>query len=208
MKGFMFFIIFVLIVIGAIVWVGKDYIFPVEWKYRLTVEIETPDGIKTGSAVRKIRASKNFAGVINNAAPIVMYEVMGEAVAIPLGERILFISIGDDAYEQVYAAFGYASGDDWKQIQSVLRLEKGERAELKKRIGNFYTFMDEADPVSLERLTSQDFARVFGEGVFFKGATVEIVDDVISWRVATLLPPDFTIMIRPIGIEYFIRKGS
>ena len=40
------------------------YKFPeVSWNYKVTVTVETPEGIITGYSVRKMTATKNFMGV-------------------------------------------------------------------------------------------------------------------------------------------------
>jgi hypothetical protein len=85
---------------------AKDYVVPTTWRYKITIEIETPEGIKTGSAVREVRAWKNAAKIINPDVAPIEYEVIGEAVVVDLGKRgVLFGLIDWDSYEEVESSF-------------------------------------------------------------------------------------------------------
>lgn len=58
------------------------------WRYKMTVTVETPEGIKTGSAVREISNSlqgNNWPDVGNPAG------VRGEAVVVDLSKRGVFL---------------------------------------------------------------------------------------------------------------------
>jgi hypothetical protein len=59
------------------------------WRYKMTVEIETPEGIKTGSAVREVTV---WFEPRNNPDPRdpqynIGKKIKGEAVVVDLGER-------------------------------------------------------------------------------------------------------------------------
>jgi len=78
---------------------------PSTFNYRITVEIETPESVKSGSAVRQISVRRQprlpDAGSIS-------YNVSGEAVVIDLGERgVLFSLISHGSYYDVFHAFPY-----------------------------------------------------------------------------------------------------
>ena len=88
----------ILIVLG---YLGYQYLFPsYSINYKITVNIETPEGIKSGSTVREISQKRaltaiNLPGV--GSAP----NVIGEAVVIDLGEKgLLFGLISDRSYKE------------------------------------------------------------------------------------------------------------
>ena len=79
------------------------------WRYRITVEVETPEGIKTGSAVREVSnaASSIRFGFPESTSPP---EVRGEAVVVDLGERgVLFALIDWDSWREVSETFPYTA---------------------------------------------------------------------------------------------------
>ena len=55
----------VLVLVAGTAFAMSDYIVPSTWRYKITVEVETPEGIKSGSAVREVRAWKNAAKLVN-----------------------------------------------------------------------------------------------------------------------------------------------
>ena len=81
-----------------------DYLIPSTWNYRITIEIETPEGTKSGSAVRQVQAQLQYP--LNPDIGEVISDVFGEAVVIDLGERgVIFALINRDSYNEVYKAF-------------------------------------------------------------------------------------------------------
>jgi hypothetical protein len=61
-----------------------------EWRYKITVEVETPEGVKTGSAVREISAISRPKGMGESNDTHVKL-AKGEAVVVDLGGRgVLF----------------------------------------------------------------------------------------------------------------------
>src|ERR1700722_12734883 len=79
-------------------WAG---IFSDSWRYRMTVVVETPEGIKTGSAVREISVHGGIH-LLPEMSPRV--DVEGEAIAVDLGVRgVLFALMrGEQSGSQNY----------------------------------------------------------------------------------------------------------
>lgn len=102
-----------LIVLGAgVAFAMADGVKTYTWRYKMTIEVDTPEGVKVGSAVRE---------VINEITPYPMDEqrpwrnrirVKGEAVVVSLGGRGTFFALldGDDAYGIVFKTFPYEGG--------------------------------------------------------------------------------------------------
>lgn len=172
------------------------------WKYKMTVTVETPEGLKSGSAVREISAySRPEMLAEGNDAHINL--VKGEAVVVDLGQRgVLFATLGS-ANESVWTflnAFpspcveGAVSRCSIKYYSS---LKFGEKAQLAVRdYPMLVTFEDLNDPKSarniLEMKSCADpktgirndsrcvekdrFEEFFGQGVQLKSISVEVTD--------------------------------
>jgi hypothetical protein len=57
-----------------------------DYRYRLTVEVDTPEGLKSGSSVIEVSTSKSGASSIPSPNTI-STRIRGEAVAVDMGER-------------------------------------------------------------------------------------------------------------------------
>ena len=81
-----------LILILAISLPIKYWYFPAgSWRYEVTITVDTPEGVKTGSAVHEISNSKGLFGFPDAGNPA---DIEGEAVVVDLGERgVLFALI-------------------------------------------------------------------------------------------------------------------
>lgn len=77
-------------------------------RYKMTVEVETPEGIKTGSAVREISMVSRPMLLGESNDTHVKFE-KGEAVVVDLGQRgVLFATLGssmDDGIAALLNAF-------------------------------------------------------------------------------------------------------
>ncbi len=125
--------------------------------FKVIVTVETPEGLKSGYAVRRIG---NAAPLINlpdvgNAA-----SVRGEAVAVDLGERgVLFALISHYSDNEFYNAFPLPGerigigGSSERGIAYYATLKPGDRGALNPRFFPGYpklvTFTDMNDPKSV-----------------------------------------------------------
>lgn len=170
--------IVMVMLVGGIVYALKDYVVPTTWRYKITVEIETPEGIKSGSAVREVRARKNIARFLNPDVNDVTYEVIGEAVVVDLGlGKSLFALVGSNDEVQ-RAFFGGASQID--EIAKIKGLEVGKKAELVD-INTFVMFEDISDPETIKSLEPSDFVTAFNNRVKFNGVLIEITNDRVTF---------------------------
>ena len=166
--------------------------------YKITVEVQTPEGIVTGSAVRNVTNSTPMIDLINwpggNPATL-----KGEAVVIDLGKRgVMYGLIYDDSERDLYRTFWGNKGGATtaKGIRFFNALDIGDSRVLPKKYWpSFVTFTDPDDPKSVERIVynkgNQDkekMIKIFGEGVSIKEIKVIITDESITDRVDDFLP--------------------
>lgn len=184
-----------------------------KWRYKMTVTVETPEGIKTGSSVREMSNSTpaiDWPDVGNPA------RVEGEAVVVDLGKRgVLFAVVSTNPHFEFYNAFplpGRAPGNGGSSPEGIKyysSLPAGTKGTLNPGAPPGYpmlvTFKDLNDPLSVtevqewthvprqERgknfvLTKDRMEELFGEGVKLRDITLEITDEPVTWGMEKWLP--------------------
>lgn len=172
------------------------------WRYKMTVEVETPEGIVSGSAVRQMGNDLHGSPLSQNGNP---GDVSGEAVVVDLGERgVLFALISHRSDIEFYDAFREIwphGGSTPEAIKFYANLPVGTKGVLPPQVGpKLVTFTDMNDPTSVilaqvwERkgrggfyLAEDRMEALFGEGVKLKGITLEITDEPVTWGIEKLL---------------------
>ena len=167
-----------------------------DYRYRLTVEVETPEGLKTGSSVIEVKQRLVRAGS-SPANMAVERRVRGEAVAVDLpGGRTLFALLRSDnnvdwaSYVMQTLAPHSESETFAQQLDNMLLLE-GEivlprtfppvgHLEERSAYPMLVTFGDLDDPTSVEEVDPDDLAATFGEDVSLKRITVQVTDDPVT----------------------------
>lgn len=145
-------VVAVLAVTGAIAWAG-EYISKEEytqgtWRYKITVEVETPEGIKTGSAVRQVTVTLGYLPSPESTAD---KDSKGEAVVVDLGKRgVLFSLTSFSDYYTVFRAFPFSQGGTTKEGIEYYSHLKDVKATLKpENYPMLVTFKNLNDPKSV-----------------------------------------------------------
>ncbi len=190
--------------VGAVAYAMSELNEPktYSWRYKLTVEIDTPEGVKSGSAVREVTVvyTPPYAP---GAKPHRKITGKGEAVVIDLGEKgKVFATRGVDyALTIIYKAFPVSF-----PAQSIEGLEYYSQLKDKKvvldeklfpRIVMFENLNNPAtvNPVyGRTRTTVNDqFKERFGKGYGIKQVIIETTNDNVTWGLIDILPwlPDY-----------------
>ena len=166
-----------------------------EYRFRLTVEVDTPDGLKSGSSVIEAWAANDFPGSQRR-----LWGVSGEAVAVDLPQdQTLFALLKTNAqYGDMLGLSMLALDPTFTEHYDVV----GTAARLRAREGirspavvdpetypMLVTFGDIDDPTSVQLVDPDDLAATFGEGYALKRITVEITDDPVTRGIEERLPP-------------------
>ena len=159
--------------------------------YRVTASVETPEGIKTGSAV--CEASHYYETSFFPGQGGTSYNIVkGEAVVVDLGKRgILFALNGHNEIRPVSQLFR----DKAKKSKITLAIED---------YPIFVRFRDLNDPKTIENVRSADeiekirqedpkrplisFKDAFGIGVNVKEVTIEVAFDPVTDMIEKYLP--------------------
>lgn len=170
------------------------------YRYRMTVEVETPDGVRTGSSVIEVRTydSPRFPGP---EAAGVRSRVRGEAVAVDLpGGGTLFALLrgenGQGAENYAWALLPElpnkgATPEARRANYSALRTVE-RRVELQRdNQPRLVTFRDISDPKTVEPVDPDDLNKSFGPGYSLHRITVQITDEPVTFTIEQQLPSRF-----------------
>lgn len=143
-------------------------------RYKMTVEVETPQGLVSGYAVREI--------VVTTPPNIPMFgedrggaKVRGEAVIVDLpGGQTLFALLSS-----ANGRFDYAGRLElWPTMPEHYGLDPEQKADWV--LPMLVTFRNVNDPTSIEKVDPTDLADSFGEGVKLKRIAVEVTVDEVT----------------------------
>lgn len=166
-----------------------------DYRYRLTVEVETPEGVRSGSSVIEVEQTLMRAGG-SPANQAVRWRVRGEAVAVDLPDgKTLFALLRSDNdpdwASRVYILLAPQENKGFEDVlDDVLELT-GERTlprtwppvaflEERSAYPMLVTFGDLANPTSVAEVDPDNLKETFGEGVTLKRITVELTDEPVT----------------------------
>lgn len=154
------------------------------YRYKLMVEVETPEGLRTGSAVRQVNWSPGFG--ITQEADTASMSHEGEAVMVDLPDgETLFALMSPDGQETPMLAFGSATLKS-DADRSVKELHPPTRPEGRYGESGYPTlvrFRDINDPKTVERVDPSQLPASFGQGYRLRRITAQIVEDDVTTRV-------------------------
>jgi hypothetical protein len=154
------------------------------YRYRLTLFVETPEGEKSGTGVVEILVTK--AAVSLNQMPM-SWELRGEAVSVDLGKRgILYAILGGGGPRQSFLALPQVVFERTGILDRRYTAEERESkldglkasAELTRdEIPFLVHFRDVNDPNTVEIVDPDALAKSFGEGVRLLRAIIEMTKE-------------------------------
>ena len=160
------------------------------YRYKMIVEVETPEGVKSGLAVRELEDSGSSWFPFGESTGRLY--VKGEAVAVDVAPgRTLFALLTGQDGDVDYAGSGVST------IFRVMDRDTGSKGgphelwpkvpTIREPITNpmpmLVTFADIDDPASVARVKPDDLAAQLGAGVRLKAIAVEITSDAVTTRI-------------------------
>jgi hypothetical protein len=196
------------IAVCAVVYFGWGIIYPSgTWRYKMTVTVETPEGIKTGSAVREVRAAD---GIKLTPESNVMRRVRGEAVVIDLSKRGVLFSLmsgdsGTNIFFDAFPAPGCGNGciDKSTIVYYNSHFKVGQKVTLKaNQYPMFVHFKDINDQTTVEQWCETETCALY-EKIFvghkaidfklldlrIKEVTIEMTDEPVTKIIDKMMPP-------------------
>ena len=198
----------VVVLLGGVAFAMSDVYVSGIWRYKMTVTVETPEGLKTGYAVREVSNSASDIKIIDLPESGNPAKVRGEAVAVDLGERGVLFALISDAFIFHRAFRGDVSGSTTvRGIKFFNDIPIGTKVTLNEKFyPKLVTFTDIDDPKSVglvrgsrfdietqKSFPVNDFEKLFGVGVQLKKITIERVKEPVTWQVSNYLKwlPDY-----------------
>jgi hypothetical protein len=194
-------IMVVIMTAAGLVACGTQYL----WHQKLTVAVETPDGVKTGSAVTRVSALWGRQLLSGNG---VAFGVMGEAtvVELPNGQYLFALLaiagcksdgviilpteyVANEAFsEQLSGGKQLVADDTRSELFEKLQVFRGSRTLPRDQYPLLVTFTDINDPKSVKLVDPANLAATFGQGYQLKSIALEITDeDVTEGRIEKIL---------------------
>jgi hypothetical protein len=164
------------IVLGVILLASLIYFYRPDHKYRLTVEVETPQGVKSAAGVMAIYKDRiSIAGIGGGVS------TKGDAIFVDLGggrNVIALVVHGKDGLDfdgmSHLALNAFASAGERVPFNEVKDLS-GKVPVTGALIPTLITFTDLADPLSARELAPADIGAVLGDGYRLRDVTLETV---------------------------------
>ncbi len=165
------------------------------YRYRMTVEVDTPQGLRSGSSVIEVRTDQGprFPGP---EAGGVKSRIRGEAVAVDLPRGTLFALLqspngrGAESYAWALLPRPPTRGDDAEGRRAnyeALGSVQGQAELQPENYPMLVTFRDLADPTSVEAANPADFASVFGPGYALRRIMVRVTDEPVTSTISEQL---------------------
>lgn len=180
------------------------------YRFKMTVEVDTPQGLRKGSSVYEVTA-RSKAG-LDPSGKVREKTLRGEAVAVDLpGGKTLFALLKtvnpmrEDLALMSMAALDPAFKNDWVESAARIRNEDGIRSPAWIAASNYpllVTFGNLSDPKSVARVDPVNLTTSFGPGVRLKGISVEVTDGAVTIGIERRLGwlPKVYDMLR--GVEF------
>lgn len=169
------------------------------YRYKLTVEVETPEGLRTGSGVIEVRTfrSSDFPGA---TAGGVNSRIRAEAVAVDLGAQgTLFVLLsGRDSPTQIGSLAMAAlmprrvdqRGTAEALENNIVALKRISGAALvpPESYPTLVRFGDVRNPTSVVEVSAANLSASFGPGVRLRRMMAEITDEDVTTGIESRLP--------------------
>lgn len=152
------------------------------WRYKMTVTVGTPDGVKIGSAVREVTYSSGPRILPDVASST--WKVKGEAVVVDLGkEKYLFTLLDTDgSYQIVHDVFPYDPKSGKTYVEYYRGLIGKTKPLMPSQYPRFITFGDIKDPKTVKSIKPDDLSEI-GKGVVLRGISLEMTGEPITWGI-------------------------
>jgi hypothetical protein len=181
-------IIVIVVVVGLLAWFWLS--FPsYSYAFREIIEVDTPSGLKSGSSVIGLTWRSQVAIGPSGAVT----QVKGDAVFVDLGDgRHVIATLGfgpdgnvDRTDHLAFEAFKRAGRP--MDIKTLAKAQ-GSAPLTGDLIPMLVTFTDLKDPKTARVVRPGEFPTVFGPGVSFRGARIEMTTDRVTRGIEKKVP--------------------
>lgn len=156
------------------------------WNEKITAEVQTPDGLATGSSVIRRTLINNDSSFAPPEARGASSNVSGEATVVEVTPgRYLFVLLKD--LPSPFSVF--FPGEAPVEVASRFETLRETREVPRDQYPLLVTFTDINDPTTVQRVDPDNLAATFGPGVSLRRITLEITDETVTkGKIKKLLP--------------------
>lgn len=188
-----------ILVVFAAVYAGYHYRYPsTQLNFRTTVEVETPEGVRTGTGV----IEGVYAWVPSIVGRGFVTGLRGEAVVVDLGSRgLLFALLKTDLQHDSPLQYEYLKIIAYDVIQGTRTREtiwkigklSGHAVLDVRNMPLLVRFREINDPTTVELVDPRDLAASFGAGIKLKQVVVETTNKPVTTGIERSLGwlPDY-----------------
>jgi hypothetical protein len=171
-------VLIALAVYSIMSWWGPAY----QWRQKLTVTVETPEGLKSGSAVTEVTVHHNR--IFKDGAEW-QTDLRGEAVVVDLGSnKFLFVLLGtaDEPQSMERLAqeimFGQNTPRTGEEMYERIQATQGVMLVPESLYPVFVTFENLNDPASVKPAFPAALDTTFGLGHKLRSVQIEVTEEV------------------------------
>lgn len=149
-------------------------------KYRLTVEVETPAGIRSASAILSVRPNRSYGGTGSGSS---VPQTKGDALLAELGDGknlVLLLAFGEDGSNFDDPSFLptrlFGASDRRVGFRDVKTFAGAPAMPVPEQLWPvLISFADLSDPKSARRVKATDLEALLGKGYRLQGLSLDIV---------------------------------
>ncbi|EPR43815.1 hypothetical protein dsx2_0039 [Desulfovibrio sp. X2] len=184
LKGFIFPMILLLVlplvlVVGCYIYYSNSDVYT--HRYRITLEVDTPDGVRTGSSVIQVSLRKKASGG-QLSLEFLRADVRGEAVYVDLGKgknllALLAFGPSGSCANRLPVLAAAALGRYQTGFYRAAPFWTGQAELYGEFLPTLVTFTNPGDPDSVRVVLPGTLAAVLGPGYRFRRAWLEMTHD-------------------------------
>jgi hypothetical protein len=169
-----------LVLIGVIYAADQIRINRPDHKYRLTVEVETPAGLKTASSILSVRPNRSYGGTGTGSS---FPQTRGDALVLDLGEGrnlIALLAYGDDGGNFDDSSFlptrllgAHDRRISFRNVKEFAGAPAVPVPQSQRPV--FVSFANLADPKTARRVDAEQLEASFGRGYRLRDVSLSIV---------------------------------
>ena len=181
-----------------------------EWRQKMTVVVETPNGDVSGYSVVQIFATYNKPPSMVDAYG---FKLIGESLTLEImPDRFLVFVLSGDVGRMYRSAPDQFVGKRRNEWLAEIPAADFQVTVPTENLPVLVTFSDIQDPNTVTRVDPSNLAAVFGEGVVLKTVTLEITDEPITTggitKLVDWLDGPMDALVSEVAIDFSEGRGS
>jgi hypothetical protein len=169
-----------ILLLGAIYLADQIRIGRPDHKYRLTMDVETPAGLKSTSGILSVRPNRNYGGTGSGSS---LPQTKGDALLVDLGagkSLVALLAYGADGSNFEDASFLptrlYGARDRRIGFRDIKNLAGAPAVPVPEALRPvFVLFADASDPKSARRVDANDLEASLGKGFRLRDLMIDVV---------------------------------